>query len=308
MRRKLIKLFITAVSLIVCNYVGTAQTTDTQSFIEVPFTFEHAQIILTVKINNKGPYSMLLDTGTNVSAVDLASAREIGLKVGTTGFQGTGGGTDKNPAYMTELPLIQVGELVARDTVAAAIDLSKLSQRLGRSIHGVLGYTLLKNRIVEIDYPRRAVRFYSSSPIGSSELKQKNANTIALPFRLVDRIPIIDVYVNGKKITAVVDTGSSLMFSLKPKAISRLGLQEEADRAQPDTAVGYNGEALVRNGKINRLSVGEIVLEMPDVTFLMKGMGHDDSSSEGSIGNVFLKDFVVTFDYTKKTVIFKRLP
>ena len=199
-----------------------------------------------------------------------------------------------------------MGSFVARNIPAAAIDLSKPSQRLGRQLHGVLGYTLLKNRIVQIDYPGLAVRFYVSSPFLKSDMQQNNASRMALPFRLVDGIPVIDVYVNGKKIAAVIDTGSSQTLSLKPNAISKLGLQEEAARAEPDTSVGYYGQAAVHKGKIERLSVGKMSLEMPSVTFFMKGTGHDDSSSEGSIGNLFLRDFVVTFDYGSKMVVFER--
>ena len=92
MKRKLVSLFIAHSLLMICNGVGTAQTGGKRQFIEAPFTFEHNQIILQVKVNGKGPYSMLLDTGTNPSAVDLASAKEMGLRIGAAGFQGSGGG------------------------------------------------------------------------------------------------------------------------------------------------------------------------------------------------------------------------
>jgi len=306
LKPKLINLLIAQLLLLVCNGVGMAQTAGQQQLIEAPFTFAHNQIVLQVKVNGKGPYNMLLDTGTNPSAVDLASAKEMGLKIAGKGFQGSGGGTDKNQAYPTELALIEVGNLVARNIPAAAIDLSKPSQRLGRQLHGVLGYSLLKNRIVQIDYAKLVVRFYTGSPIIKSEMRQNKASRMALPFRLVDGLPVIEAYVNEKKITALIDTGSSLTLSLKPNAISKLGLQEEATKAELDTSVGYNGQAAVRKGKIERLRVGEISLEKASATFFMKGTGHDDSSSEGSIGNLFLKDFVVTFDYGSKMVIFER--
>ncbi|MSV29555.1 MAG: hypothetical protein EXQ52_12555 [Bryobacterales bacterium] len=43
--------------------------------IETPFTFHRNEIVLQVKVNGKGPFNMLLDTGTNRSAIDLATAR-----------------------------------------------------------------------------------------------------------------------------------------------------------------------------------------------------------------------------------------
>ena len=167
----------------------------------------------------------------------------------------------------------------------------------------MLGYTLLKNRVVQIDYPKLSVRFYAGSPFLKSDTQQNNASRMSLPFRLVDGVPVIEVVVNGKKIAVVVDTGSSLTFSLKPNAISKLELQAEGE---PDTAVGYNGQEVVLKGKIKRLSVGNISLEMPTVFFLMESNESDNGSVEGSIGNLFLKDFVLTFDYGNKLVIFER--
>src|SRR5207302_9249620 len=38
--------------------------------IEVPFEFVHKQIVVQVKINGKGPFSMLLDTDIDPSAID----------------------------------------------------------------------------------------------------------------------------------------------------------------------------------------------------------------------------------------------
>ena len=43
--------------------------------IEVPFELVANQIIVQVKIGGRGPYSMLLDTDTDPSAIELATAR-----------------------------------------------------------------------------------------------------------------------------------------------------------------------------------------------------------------------------------------
>src|SRR5215831_9174864 len=107
--------------------------------VEVPFDFYRNAIVVQVKVNEKGFYNMLLDTGTNPSVVDLKAAKEIGLKVASAGHQGDGGGTSTNLAYETRLPLVQLGDLTARNIAALAIDLSRPSEALGKPIHGVLG-------------------------------------------------------------------------------------------------------------------------------------------------------------------------
>ena len=86
-----------------------AQSIKGDQVIEVPFEFIHNQVVIQVKINGKGPFNMLLDTGTDPSAIDLATARDIGLKLGSKGHQGSGGGTDVNPGYETRLPVVEIG-------------------------------------------------------------------------------------------------------------------------------------------------------------------------------------------------------
>ena len=71
---------------------------------------------------------------------------------------------------------------MARDIAAATVDLSKLSERIGKPIHGVLGYSFLKDRIVQIDYPNSKLRFFSESPYPRIQLGPNTVNIVAFPF------------------------------------------------------------------------------------------------------------------------------
>src|SRR2546423_13849147 len=109
--------------------------------VEVPFEFVANQIIVQAKIGGKGPFNMLIDTDTDPSAIDATTAKELGLDVGARGSVASGGGTEKNIVYPTRLPTIEVGAVSARDVLAATIDLKKLGEKIGKPIHGVLGYS-----------------------------------------------------------------------------------------------------------------------------------------------------------------------
>ena len=289
--------------LLVSLGISVARADGKQQVVEVPFEFYRNEIILQVKVNGKGPFNMMLDTGTDPSAVDLNTAREMGLKLRPLGKPGSGGGTDVNLTYYTELPLVEVGGLRVKTVEALALDLSKISQRLGKPLHGVLGHSLLNSRVVQIDYPNRVVRFYSQSLIS------KAANTprrTVLSFRYVDNVLLDDVLVNGKKVVANLDTGSSGTFDLTPAAVSYLGLDEDFERAPVSTDVGYNGVSQNRQGKVNSVIVGGISVDAPAVIFFGKGTGRDKKPWGINIGNGFLKDFVVTIDYRSKLVTLER--
>ena len=284
-------------------FVSSAQAGGKQQVVEVPFDFYKNEIILQVKVNGKGPFNMMLDTGTDPSAVDLTTARDIGLKLHPLGKPGTGGGTDVNLTYYTELPLVEVSSFTVKDVETLALDLSKVSERLGKPLHGVLGHSVLNGRIVQIDYPNRVVRFYSQP------LFSKAANTpkrSVLSFRYADNVLLDDVFVNGKKMVGNLDTGSSGTFNLTPAAVSYLGLEEEFNQAPVSTDVGYNGVSQNRKGKVNNVTVGGISVDAPAVIFFGKGTGRDKKPWGINIGNGFLKDFVLTLDYRNKLVMLER--
>src|SRR5260221_10499363 len=100
--------------------------------VEVPFEFYKNEPIAEVMIDGKGPFMMMLDTGTDPSAIDLATADAIGITRSGKGHQGTGGGTDKNLAFECKLKNVELGGLKAGTIDAAAIDLSKVSDRMGK--------------------------------------------------------------------------------------------------------------------------------------------------------------------------------
>src|ERR1044072_1534511 len=283
--------------------VSSAQAGGKQQVVEVPFDFYRNEIILQVKVNGKGPFNMMLDTGTDPSAVDLTTAKDIGLKLHPLGKPGSGGGTDVNLAYATEMSLVEVAGDTVKNVETLALDLSKESERLGKPLHGGLGHRGVNGRTVQIDYPNHVVRFYSQP------LFSKAANTpkrSVLSFRYDDNVLLDDVFVNGKKVVANLDTGSNGTFNLTPAAVEYLGLEEEFNQAPVSTDVGYNGVSQNRQGKVNNVTVGAISVDAPAVIFFAKGAGSDKKPWRINIGNAFLKDFVLTIDYRNKLVTLER--
>jgi predicted aspartyl protease len=240
---------------------------------------------------------MLLDTGADPSIVEIGTAKSVGLKIAASGQQGSGGGTGDNLAYETSLPLVQLGGLTASNVDALAMDLSKLSSALGRPISGVLGYSLLKTRIVQIDYPNLRVLFFASAPSCARTARPHSPRCTTLSFRYKDDILASGVTVDGKPVTTNVDTGSNSNFQLTPAAVDKLGLSEDVALAHASNSVGFNGNLKNREGAVRNVKVGTISVNDPTVVFFGKGMGMDKEPWDLRIGNAFLKNFVVTLDY-----------
>ena len=307
--RSAFKLTIGLILLLTWCSTGLAQSPKQAAKppVEVPFEFEHNQIILQVKIAGKGPFNMLLDTDTDPSAIDAATARELGLVVGAKGTTATGGGTERNTVYPVQLPNVEVGAVTAKDVAAATIDLTRLGERIGKPIHGVLGYSFLKDRIVQIDYPNQKLRFFTESPYPRIKFGPNTVNIIAFTFRYDDGHVMIDsVFVNNEKMIATLDTGSSGTFSLTPEAVAQLGLEEQG-RDSDDASVGYNGAYKSKIGTLKAIRMGKLSVDSAQATFWLPGTGHDKHRFQVNIGNGFFKDFMMTFDFKNKMVVFERM-
>jgi predicted aspartyl protease len=276
--------------------------------VEVPFEFVHNQIVVQVKIAGKGPFNMLVDTDTDPSAIDEKTARELGLSIGSNGAPASGSGTEANTTYPTMFPTVELGSITAKQIPAATIDMSKISARIDRPIAGVLGFSFLKDRIIQIDYGNLKLRFFAESPYPRIQMAPNTVNTIAMTFKREDGDVIVDsVFVNNEKMRATLDTGSSGSFSLTPEAVALLGLEGDEAEGKTETSVGYNGQYERKNGVLKSVRMGRYSAEGVQASFFPPKTGHDNRPWQLNIGNAFFQDFVMTFDFKNKIVVFERM-
>jgi len=298
--------FVLAVLVSIAASTATAQPQKPP--VEVPFEFVHNQIVVQAKIAGKGPFSMLVDTDTDPSAIDEKTAREMGLSIGSSGAPASGSGTEVNTTYPTILPTVEPGSITAKQVPAATIDMSKISARIERPIAGVLGYSFLKDRIIQIDYGNLKLRFFAVSPYPRIQMTANTVSTIAMNFRREEGDVIIDsVFVNNEKMRATLDTGSSGSFSLTPEAVALLGLEDEAAEGKTESSVGYNGQYERKNGILKSVRMGRYAAESVQASFFPPKTGHDNRPWQVNIGNAFFQDFVMTFDFKDKVVVFERV-
>ena len=279
----------------------TAQTPSAGA-ISVPFRFTHGEVVAQATINGQGPFNVLLDTGADPSVINLATARQLGLKIDSTGGQGSGTGTDVNLAYGTTIPAVELGDLRAANMEAVAMDLSKISKKIGQPITAVLDYTLLKGRIVQFDFPGRVVRFLSSAPYPNDDQTTNTAKVTTISFKYKDDILADGVVVNGKKMLAHVDTGCNSAFQLTAAGVIEAGLQNVPTISRQ--SVGFNGVAKSRQGKIGMVTIGGISVRNPTATFFNKGTGYDHEGWGIRIGNEFMQHYIVTFDFQSMKISF----
>jgi len=269
---------------------------------DVPFELFHNVILVPVHLGDRGPYLAMIDTGTDPSAIDIALAKELGLRLGRGG-EIDGGGTQTVKAFETRLASVRVGSVTAVNVeVLAGGSIAKIGATLGRPIRLVLGKSFLNGRVVQFDFPRKMMRFLARSP----DAVAAPGRRAILPSRYEDDVELDGVRVDGKPVRAILDTGSNGSLKITPEAVHALGLGAAASGGKKARGTGYRGTYSSREGHVESLDLGGIRVADPEAIFWLPNTGHDGKPWDVNVGNSILKDFVVTLDTVGRHVLIEK--
>src|SRR5437588_4571171 len=99
-------------------------------------------ILVPVKVNQKGPFEFILDTGAGTSLLSLDLAKELEIKIiGSKEGQSAGGMVSVSLAKIESLA---VGQVAIADVDVGIVDLSQIGKTVGAKIDGDLGYNFLR--------------------------------------------------------------------------------------------------------------------------------------------------------------------
>ena len=164
------------------------------------FPFALSEGLLWVKVTttqSAKPLNFLLDTGAEVSVVNLNTARRLGLRLGpkvsvrgvrttTTGFW-----PQRLDVSAGSLPL---------PSEFLVLDLSKLSRSCEQPLDGLIGADFFRNRIVQIDFVAQVVR--------TSAKDEHESQAESLPLEIRPCGMCVEARINGNKPQRLrVDTG-----------------------------------------------------------------------------------------------------
>ena len=128
----------------------------------ISFKLINSLIVIPVEVNGE-TLSFILDTGMNKTIIfNLLENDSIGLsnpeKIGLRGF----GGGKSAAAILSKNNSISIKNIVGYTESICVIlnDFFDLSSRMGTTIHDIIGYNLLKNFVIKINYITRKIVFY----------------------------------------------------------------------------------------------------------------------------------------------------
>lgn len=314
MNKKLSILFILLLSTIFYSYsqAGFRFQNKSQTKQRVSFKLINNLIIIPVTINEK-KLSFILDTGVNKTIIFNVSENDsIGLlnpkKITLRGL-GNGESVD---AVISENNKMNIKGLIGYNESIYVIlkDFFDLSSRMGTTIHGIIGYNLLKNFVVKINYKSKKIDFYNPDSYKYKKCKKCEI----LPIQFYRKKPFVNVKVQldtvANKLTDVkllVDSGGSDALWLFED--SKKEIKTPNKFFNDILGEGLSGSIYGNRSRIPMLKIGNFEIEKPTVSFL------DTTSTKnarklknrnGSLGGNVLKRFVVWLDYPNRQIMLRK--
>lgn len=251
------------------------------------------------------PLTVLIDSGTDPSAIDLGLARRLGLRIGDFAL-GSDAASNAVPFTETVLPWLRLGDLELRDLYMLAVDLSRAPFKIDL----VLGYNILANMTLGIDYVNQELRL--SHP--DIEPPVPGAGGICLPLAFYEHFPALAGLALGcgeppdehriELPLVTIDTGSNGALTLSPDLAAQVGLHREAAEVVSAIGQGFVGDCEVLQGATAGLRLGPFDLREVELDAPSGAAGDLSRHGRANIGNRLLARFArVTFDYRRALCI-----
>lgn len=148
----------------------------------------------------------------------------------------------------------------------------------------------------------------SHNSFAQSHFSIKNdASKYRMPFKLVNNLMVIPVYVNGKKLSFLLDTGVSSTIILNVKIKDSLKLKNVKKIRIQGLGEGDFVDALISTS--NYIQIGNSIINRSHKIYLILGKGFNLSNRmgvqiDGIIGGDLFKDFIVKINYSSRIIKF----
>lgn len=264
----------------------------------VPFRLLNNHIIVDVRIDGKGPFPFMVDTGGH-NIVTPGTLAALGMRQSGAALAGGGGETIATNGY-AHVDTIELAGAQLRDQTVLAQDFSPVDVE-GISLGGMLGLEFLDHFVTRIDYGTMTLTVLDPERFDAD--RRADAGT-RIPFEFYEHIPQAQGTIDGRKARFNIDTGSRSDVTLTTPFVEH----EDLHRVYPDGRVmnegwGVGGATRSHVTRAGSLTLGPVTIPRPIAGLsASRRNALSDRFYEGNVGSGILKRFVVTFDYPRQAM------
>lgn len=226
--------------------------------VELPSTYFRDYFLVEARIDGDGPFTLILDTGAKRTILD-------------------------DSIYRSRIDKLELGSFCVENVPAARHDMRRIARSMRRKVHGIVGYTVFRDVLLTVDYPRECVHVHSG------RLDIGNAGVVPL---LDEERPCLCLDLGTQKTDAVIDTGAT-------SGIGVLTFDNLRWRRRPrpvTETLTVRGRETQRAGQLaNNVRLGPIEIEQPLV---------HETDEMAHVGIGVLKLYRLTFDQQNNCMCF----
>jgi len=268
----------------------------------VPLDVSAGTAVVYASIDGHAPMPFLLDTGARAT-LTVEAAHTLGLH-GTGRGQGGGGGEGKIGLQFARTKRLVVGNAELRNIPFSIIPYDKSFADRGRGrapLAGLLGLEIFERFAAQIDYGNATLTL-----VVPNALHYRGKGT-PIPIVFQADVPLMRASADGHDGLFQVDTGNSSTTVLFGPFLRAHGLRSHYRRGISGTGSGIGGTIPLTAHRLRTLRIAGYDLDDFIVAFSDTKKGAFSSRTEaGNLGFDVLSQFVVLFDYARKTMYVER--
>jgi hypothetical protein len=211
------------------------------------------RLTVQVRVNGRGPYHFLVDSGADTSVVGLRIARELNLPLGTPAI--LNGMTSRNL-----VDRVKVDQLTLGPTTITDLEVPALSE-FDVGGQGMIGIDALVRQRLLMDFEKKLIKIEDAR----KPPKPLPGEIVVVAKRRRGQLILTQVRASGLRLEAVIDTGSQITIgnvALRNRLIRRRQKFETVE------VTGVTGAtAVLQLAVIDELRIGSVTLRHVPIAF-----------------------------------------
>ncbi len=303
-RRMKSRIFIPLILLLCISCVGMAQKfqlPEGTKFQKVNFQLINNLIVMPLEVNG-AKLNFILDSGVSKPILfNLSDQDSIELRnVSEITINGLGAG-EPIKALNSQGNHFRIKKITNNNQQLFVVldrDIN-FSPTLGIPVHGIIGFDLFRDFIVEVNYGRKSIRFHDPNLYKAD----KAGKLHSIPITIEDRKAYVEGLVSFEDMQDVpvkllMDTGSSDAVWLFQDLEKGISIPEK--HYVDYLGKGLNGSIFGKRTLVSKVQLGDFVLNdakaaFPDMFSFSSIKDHGDRN--GTVGGEILRRFNIVFNY-----------
>jgi hypothetical protein len=271
--------------------------------VVVPFLPNSKAILIKATIEDKGPFYIMFDTGAS-NVMDAGLAHQLGLRKER---QVTGqGAAGSFPAGLTRINSIHIGNLNLHNQVFGVFPLPYFFLHGAVPVRAVLGYPVLRDLAIRIDYEHSQLTFYDGPTF------EYSGEGTGIPCFFTPGVGPATVRgsIDGTSGAFDLDTGNQGSLALLKGFVIQHDLVHKLNAHLHGVAgESFGGAGMPMHAyfaRVHTLDLGGVQVHDVVAQLSQDSSGGFAGPDAGYVGAGVLKQFTITFDSIHQKVFFQK--